>query len=212
MRLSFGRRLVDPYNFGRSAQWRYTPEIFDAGVPRKSPAGQVCSRVGRDAVAPLLLQLLEDPGRFAAAHLLLTELYRRPFVTGLFTTDGDALVTHADLLEIRLEGFGLPAAHEGAPSAHSVDLRTNGRRSFNVAQLPSIRDRWHGRLDTEMLTVSPWIVLTGCVVVFAVSSYRAATWWRRVRLPHMCAACGYDLRATPHRCPECGAVAAKGIG
>lgn len=68
---------------------------------------------------------------------------------------------------------------------------------------------WAGKI----VSVPFWFLLLGAGVGGAL--------WRRKRFgPGLCAACGYDLRATPGRCPECGAISTaernlggeKGVG
>jgi hypothetical protein len=49
-----------------------------------------------------------------------------------------------------------------------------------------------------------WAVGTATAILPAI---RFRRWLRRRKArPGLCPACGYDLRATPERCPECGAV------
>ncbi len=58
---------------------------------------------------------------------------------------------------------------------------------------------------TQALVNFPlWLV----AALFAALPARwgVVTWRRRKREPGACTGCGYDLRATPHRCPECGRV------
>jgi hypothetical protein len=53
-----------------------------------------------------------------------------------------------------------------------------------------------------------WPAIVLCAVLPTVVANRALTVRRRRRRGE-CATCGYDLRATPHRCPECGAVSGE---
>jgi hypothetical protein len=56
-----------------------------------------------------------------------------------------------------------------------------------------------------------WFPHWFAVLVLSVLPARAlatrGTLWKRARRG-LCRGCGYDLRATPNRCPECGAAAA----
>ncbi len=47
-------------------------------------------------------------------------------------------------------------------------------------------------------------------VVFVLVGSCAASWYRRRPRRGHCRACGYDLRASPERCPECGRVNVHG--
>jgi hypothetical protein len=67
------------------------------------------------------------------------------------------------------------------------------------AQGPLVPNRF------ALLAVPLWLPLAAACVLPAAWLARLGV-SRRRRAAGRCAACGYDLRATPQRCPECGAV------
>jgi hypothetical protein len=59
--------------------------------------------------------------------------------------------------------------------------------------------------DTRLVTFPFWLPALVCAGLPAAAVVRLVRARRRVRRGGVCTACGYDLRATPGKCPECGA-------
>jgi hypothetical protein len=59
------------------------------------------------------------------------------------------------------------------------------------------------RRDAYLITLPYWFITAVLCLPPLAWLLRRTGWWRRVPQGH-CEACGYDLRATPDRCPECG--------
>jgi hypothetical protein len=87
----------------------------------------------------------------------------------------------------------------------------------DMARLKGSGGLWHssGRpglgspVRRHIMAAPHWLFLPPLAVLPAAVASRRWTCRRRDALG-LCAACGYDLRATPGRCPECGKVAAAG--
>jgi hypothetical protein len=54
----------------------------------------------------------------------------------------------------------------------------------------------------------PWLIPLGAVVLARPFGRLVMIRTRKIR-SGMCIVCGYDLRATPDRCPECGTIPSK---
>ena len=117
----------------------------------------------------------------------------------------------------------------GAASAGFLRRTLSGRKSVPVPSgpwrfdfpLPGIHHWGTARPDRTsdewFVTVPYWLVAALAAVLPAWRFRRA--WLRRRRaVPGVCRACGYDLRASSGRCPECGTevpspgASKKGLG
>lgn len=87
-----------------------------------------------------------------------------------------------------------------------VTREMNGYRPGFAARYYPDTDRPPAYGDQYVLAVRPWLPTLLSAALPAIWMYRFVR-TRRARRRSVCPTCGYDLRATPDRCPECGTVA-----
>jgi hypothetical protein len=87
--------------------------------------------------------------------------------------------------------WGEIAAREGGPL---------GRLGFAYARID------YGSGELRLAAYFPHWSVVALLAVLPAASVRATVRRRRRTATGLCPSCGYDLRATPDRCPECGAV------
>jgi hypothetical protein len=155
-----------------------------------------------------LLAALDDPDRFAAAHVALANRHAnraRPNTAVVpVGTPGPPTI---DLDGLRLE----------LPAYATADLDELSQRQREAPMMPVTIDSssqprllqlWNARLATPVVSIRCWqislplLLPTGLWVARAVHTRRTIA--RACR--GLCPSCNYDLRATPTRCPECGAA------
>jgi hypothetical protein len=83
--------------------------------------------------------------------------------------------------------------------------------SFNPSPSDPLVRKWlwaalpHGSRNPGGIIVHTWFIFFPSLALFVLTTRRAIRDRRAIR-EGRCAKCGYDLRATPDRCPECGTV------
>jgi hypothetical protein len=93
-----------------------------------------------------------------------------------------------------------PRAGIGTPLSAGATGRTFANAA-GVALVP-----WLNSPPYVAYVVPYWALALVTAGPFSFRAARAGRRWSR-RRAHRCVTCGYDLRATPGRCPECGAAA-----
>lgn len=164
--------------------------------------------------APLLvIQSGDNMATVRAVTLPMTTVVGLRPTTG--TTAGVGLRPQS-VVTSKVLGFGAESVSRAPFDTAIAKLE---RMRTNVQQMSAgpVRDMWQSTADRAAAArYTQWQVTAPMWAPVAMTLILPMVWvirWRRQRAREMigkCAACGYDLRATPQRCPECGAVPISG--
>ena len=112
----------------------------------------------------------------------------------------------------RSEGMGLLIGSEALQPADADDLNDYDTADPPKIRLPGLRARWFRRTVHPGDSYWNFVLMIRLWIPLLLGPVLPAIWlWRRCLRKRIstgrCTCCGYDLRATPDRCPECGKAA-----